>query len=68
MSPKPTYEELERRVKELEKESFMQSQTEKAMLESEEEYRKLEVLSAKEKGKEKRVTKGFTDSLKKGKT
>ena len=41
MSPKPTYEELERRVKELEKESLMQSQTEKAMLESEEKYRKL---------------------------
>ena len=41
MSKKPTYEELERRVKELEKESFMQSQTERAMLESEEKYRKL---------------------------
>jgi len=41
MARKSTYEELERRVKELEKESFMQSQTEKAMLESEEKYRKL---------------------------
>ncbi|MBU3911531.1 MAG: AbrB/MazE/SpoVT family DNA-binding domain-containing protein [Candidatus Omnitrophica bacterium] len=30
-------------------------------------YEKLEVLSKKEKGKEKRVTKKFTDSLKRGK-
>jgi len=34
---------------------------------SEEEYKKLEALVAKEKGKEKRVTKGFIDKLKKGK-
>ena len=33
----------------------------------EEEYKKLEMLSRKEKGKEKRVTKKFIDNLKKGK-
>ncbi len=32
-----------------------------------EEYAKLETLAAKEKGKEKRVTKKFIDNLKKGK-
>lgn len=32
-----------------------------------EEYMKLETLSAKEKGKEKHVTKGFINNLKKGK-
>ena len=34
---------------------------------SEDEYRKLETLVVKEKGKEKRVTKGFIKNLKKGK-
>jgi len=34
---------------------------------TDEEYKKLEVLSMKEKGKEKRVTKQFINSLKKGK-
>ena len=34
---------------------------------TDEEYVKLEALVAKEKGKEKRVTKRFTDNLKKGK-
>lgn len=34
---------------------------------SEEEYKKLEALAAKEKGKEKRVNKGFIKNLKKGK-
>lgn len=34
---------------------------------TEEEYKKLELLSIKEKGKEKRVTKKFIDNLKKGK-
>ncbi len=34
---------------------------------TEDEYRKLEALSRKEKGEEKRVTKKFIDSLKKGK-
>jgi PAS domain S-box-containing protein len=41
MAEKPTYEELEQRIQELEKKSFMQSHTEKAMLEREEKYRKL---------------------------
>jgi len=41
MSDKPTYEELEQRVKEFEKEALLRSQTEEAMLESEEKYRKL---------------------------
>lgn len=34
---------------------------------TDEEYAKLEALAAKEKGKEKRVTKKFIDKLKKGK-
>lgn len=34
---------------------------------TDEEYAKLEALAAKEKGKEKRVTKKFIDNLKKGK-
>jgi len=34
---------------------------------TEEEYEKLEVLALREKGKEKRVTKGFINKLKRGK-
>jgi len=34
---------------------------------TEEEYEKLEALALREKGKEKRVTKGFINKLKKGK-
>ena len=34
---------------------------------TEEEYEKLEALTSREKGKEKRVTKGFVNKLKKGK-
>ena len=39
MEKKPTYEELEQRVKELEKETVHRKQTEEALRESEEEYR-----------------------------
>ncbi len=39
MEHKPTYEELEKRVKELEKEMAKRKQAEKALLESEERYR-----------------------------
>jgi len=35
---------------------------------TDEEYAKLETLAAKEKGKEKHITKRFIDSLKKGKS
>ena len=41
MSEKPTYEELEQKIKEFEKKVLMRSQLEGAMLESEEKYRKL---------------------------
>ena len=41
MADKPTYEELEQKIKEFEKKALMRSQLEGAMLESEEKYRKL---------------------------
>ena len=41
MAKKPTYKELEQRIKELEKEALMRSHSEGAMLESQERYRKL---------------------------
>ena len=41
MSKKPTYEELENRVKELENESALRTRAEEALLESEERYRAL---------------------------
>jgi len=41
MAKKPTYEELEKRVKELEKETFDRKQAEEALRESEEKFRNL---------------------------
>ena len=41
MAGKPTYEELEQRIKELEKAEAERGQTEEALLESEEKYRML---------------------------
>ncbi len=41
MARKPTYEELEQRVKELEKEAINAKKTEEALRESDERYRSL---------------------------
>ena len=41
MTKKPTYEELEQRVKELEHKTFDRKQAEEALIESEEKYRSM---------------------------